>query len=226
MVAVNAQLEAMSKKMDALTMSSSGRQVQVMTWASNSVMPYKLFKKLGLREPEPNFMSIQLADKSVVYPKGIIEDVLVKIQEFIFLVNFVIINMDEDVDVSLILGRPFLATARSVIDVHDGKLILKDCVKTEREPPKKQEDGMDIPLVKDEYAHRRSNGKNKRAMIILHSSISREKCERAQHLPTAYKAPPLKDYGSRVTSVEEANEDLGKVSTDELLDKFLSMRCS
>ncbi|XP_048229535.1 uncharacterized protein LOC125370009 [Ricinus communis] len=70
-------------------------------------------------------MSIQLADKSVVYPRGIIEDLLVKVQEFTFLMDFVVMDIDETVDFSLILGRPFLITARSIIDVHDGKLILK-----------------------------------------------------------------------------------------------------
>eukprot|EP00257_Ricinus_communis_P019114 XP_015578005.1 uncharacterized protein LOC107261667 [Ricinus communis] len=92
---------------------------------SISIIPYKLFKKLGLGEPKPTLMGVQLADESAVYSKGIIEDVLVKVQDFIFLMDFVIMDMDEDVDVSLILGRPFLASARAIIDVHDGKLILR-----------------------------------------------------------------------------------------------------
>ncbi|XP_048229062.1 uncharacterized protein LOC125369836 [Ricinus communis] len=93
--------------------------------ASISVMPYKLFKKSGLGEPKPILMSVQLADKSFVYSRGVIEDVLVNFQKFIFPVDFVIMDMDEDVDVSLILGRPFLATTRAIIVVHDGKLILR-----------------------------------------------------------------------------------------------------
>ncbi|XP_015578005.2 uncharacterized protein LOC107261667 [Ricinus communis] len=92
---------------------------------SISIIPYKLFKKLGLGEPKPTLMGVQLADESAVYSKGIIEDVLVKVQDFIFLMDFVIMDMDEDVDVSLILGRPFLASARAIIDVHDGKFILR-----------------------------------------------------------------------------------------------------
>ena len=50
-----------------------------------------------------------MADKSVVKPEGIIEDVLVKVGKFIFPVDFVVINMEEDKHVSLLLGRPFLA---------------------------------------------------------------------------------------------------------------------
>eukprot|EP00257_Ricinus_communis_P013850 XP_015571386.1 uncharacterized protein LOC107260847 [Ricinus communis] len=93
--------------------------------ASIIVMPYNLFKKLGLGVPKPTLISVQLADKSVIYPRGIIEDVLVKVQEFIFLMDLVIMDMDDDVHVFLILGRPFLATTRAIIDVHDGKLILR-----------------------------------------------------------------------------------------------------
>ncbi|KAK5843439.1 hypothetical protein PVK06_005896 [Gossypium arboreum] len=88
-------------------------------------MPYKMFKQLGLGEPKPTRMSIQLADRSVKYPRGIIEDVLVKVDNFIFPVDFVVLDMDEDVEVPLILSRPFLAIVRAVIDVGDGKLVLR-----------------------------------------------------------------------------------------------------
>ncbi|XP_027351144.1 uncharacterized protein LOC113862248 [Abrus precatorius] len=81
---------------------------------------------LGLGEPRPTRMSIQLADRLIKYPRGIIEDVLVKVDKFIFPVDFVILDMDEDIDVPLILGRPFLATAGAIIDVRDGKLILRE----------------------------------------------------------------------------------------------------
>ncbi|CAL1402817.1 unnamed protein product [Linum trigynum] len=70
-------------------------------------------------------MSIQLADRSIVHPRGIIEDLLVKVGAFTYPVDFVILDIHEDVDVPLILGRPFLATAKALIDVHDGKLILR-----------------------------------------------------------------------------------------------------
>ncbi|KAK5844933.1 hypothetical protein PVK06_001079 [Gossypium arboreum] len=93
--------------------------------ASINLMPYKMFKQLGLGEPKPTRMSIQLADRSVKYPRGIIEDVLVKVDKFIFLVEFVVPDMDKDMEVPLILVRPFLATARAVIDMGDGKLVLR-----------------------------------------------------------------------------------------------------
>ncbi|KAA3488423.1 Transposon Ty3-I Gag-Pol polyprotein [Gossypium australe] len=92
--------------------------------ASINAMPYKMFKQLGLGKPKQTRMSIQLADKTVRIPRGIIEDVLVKIDKFVFPVDFVVLDMDEDNTIPLILGRPFLATARSKIDVDAGELKL------------------------------------------------------------------------------------------------------
>ncbi|GKE54427.1 DNA-directed DNA polymerase, partial [Tanacetum coccineum] len=70
-------------------------------------------------------MSIQLADRSIKYPIEVCENLLVKISKFIFPVDFVVLEIDEDEIVPIILGRPFLATARAVIDVHEGKLSLR-----------------------------------------------------------------------------------------------------
>ncbi|GJX41874.1 DNA-directed DNA polymerase [Tanacetum coccineum] len=70
-------------------------------------------------------MSIQLADRSIKYPIGVNENLLVKISKFIFLVDFVVLEMDEDELVPIILRRPFLATARAVINLHKGKLSLR-----------------------------------------------------------------------------------------------------
>ncbi|GJT21947.1 DNA-directed DNA polymerase [Tanacetum coccineum] len=70
-------------------------------------------------------MSIQLANRSVKYPIGVCENKLVKINKFIFPVDFVVLEMDLDELVPIILGRPFIATAHAVIDVHEGKLSLR-----------------------------------------------------------------------------------------------------
>ncbi|KAK1429674.1 hypothetical protein QVD17_11888 [Tagetes erecta] len=93
--------------------------------ASINLMPYSLFQKLDLGEPQPTRMSIQLADRSVKYPRGIIENMLVRVGKFVFPVDFVILDMDEDKNVPLILGRPFLATSRALVDVFEGKLTLR-----------------------------------------------------------------------------------------------------
>ncbi|XP_073121879.1 uncharacterized protein [Henckelia pumila] len=75
-------------------------------------------KKIRLQENE-------LANRSITYPRGIVEVVLVKFDKFIFPADFVILGMDEDEEAPLIFGRPFLATARELIDVHKGELNLR-----------------------------------------------------------------------------------------------------
>ncbi|MFS7913922.1 putative aspartic peptidase domain superfamily [Helianthus anomalus] len=70
-------------------------------------------------------MSIQLSDRSVKYPQGVAENLLVKVDDFVYPADFVILDMEEDTEVPLILGRPFLATAQAVIDMNDGTLTLK-----------------------------------------------------------------------------------------------------
>ncbi|XP_076907421.1 uncharacterized protein LOC143563856 [Bidens hawaiensis] len=79
----------------------------------------------SIGEPKPTRMSIQLANRVIKYPRGIVENMIVKIDRFVFPVDFVILDMDEDKNVPLILGRPFLATARALIDVCTGKLTLR-----------------------------------------------------------------------------------------------------
>ena len=66
-----------------------------------------------------------MADRSIVYPRGVIEDLLVKVDKFIFPADFVVLDMEEDRDVPIILGRPFLATGGALIDVQKGELKLR-----------------------------------------------------------------------------------------------------
>ena len=66
-----------------------------------------------------------MADRSMAQPEGVFEDVLVKVGKFIFPVDFVVIKMEEDTQVPLLLGRPFLATGAALIDVQKGELTLR-----------------------------------------------------------------------------------------------------
>ncbi|XP_048229539.1 uncharacterized protein LOC125370013 [Ricinus communis] len=93
--------------------------------ASINLMPTSLFDRLGLSEPKPTWMSIQLADRTIKIPRGIVEDVLVKVDKFTFSVDFVVMDMEGESVVPLILDRPFLAISRVVIDVCNGKLQLR-----------------------------------------------------------------------------------------------------
>ena len=78
--------------------------------ASINLMHYPVLKKLDLTNLEPTNITLHLVDRSIVYPRRVIEDVLVKVDKFIFLANFVIIDMEANEDVPIILGHPFLST--------------------------------------------------------------------------------------------------------------------
>ncbi|XP_063938056.1 uncharacterized protein LOC135147930 [Daucus carota subsp. sativus] len=93
--------------------------------ASINLMPLSIFTQLGLPELKPTNMSLQLADRSITYPRGIIEDVLVKVDQLIFPADFVILDFEEDKRIPIILGRPFLATGQTLIDVQKGELTMR-----------------------------------------------------------------------------------------------------
>ncbi|GJU07447.1 putative reverse transcriptase domain-containing protein [Tanacetum coccineum] len=93
--------------------------------ASVSVMPLLTYLNLGLGELAHTRLRVELADRTVEYPKGIAENVLVGIGKFTFPVNFIILDMPEDIKVPLILRRPFLSTARAKIDVYKRKITLR-----------------------------------------------------------------------------------------------------
>ncbi|GJY65766.1 putative reverse transcriptase domain-containing protein [Tanacetum coccineum] len=92
---------------------------------SVSVMPLSTYLNLGLGELAHTRLIVELADRTVKYLKGIAENVLVGIGKFTFAVDFVILDMPEDIKVPLILGRPFLSTARAKIDVYKRKITLR-----------------------------------------------------------------------------------------------------
>ena len=93
--------------------------------ASINLMPLSVVKRLSFGELTPTAITLQMADRSMAQPEGILEDVLVKVGKFIFPVDFVIMKMEEDTQVPLLLGRPFLATRAVLIDVQKGELTLK-----------------------------------------------------------------------------------------------------
>ncbi|GJV45472.1 hypothetical protein Tco_1430008 [Tanacetum coccineum] len=92
--------------------------------ASVSVMSLSTYLNLGLGELAHIKLMAELADRTVKYPKAIAKNVLVWIGKFVFPVDFIIIDMLEDVKVPLILGRPFLSTTHAKIDMFKRKIIL------------------------------------------------------------------------------------------------------
>ncbi|XP_058008233.1 uncharacterized protein LOC131182892 [Hevea brasiliensis] len=92
--------------------------------ASVNLMPFSICEKLKVGHLKPITISLQLADRSIKYAVGILENVPLKVGKFFIPVDFVILEMEEDVRMPIILGRPFLATAGANIDVKKGKLKL------------------------------------------------------------------------------------------------------
>ncbi|KAG8655641.1 hypothetical protein MANES_04G051301v8, partial [Manihot esculenta] len=96
--------------------------------ASINVMPLSIYKSLNACALKDTRVVIQLADRSVVYPIGVLEDVLVQVDELVFSADFYVIDTKEDssnASSDILLGRPFLSTARTKIDVHDGTLTME-----------------------------------------------------------------------------------------------------
>ncbi|GJU46384.1 putative reverse transcriptase domain-containing protein [Tanacetum coccineum] len=93
--------------------------------ASISLMPYSMYARLDLGELKPTRMCIELENKSTQYPRWIAENVIVKIDKFIFPVDLLVLDMKEDHKIPIILGRPFLATAHAMIDVFNKKISFK-----------------------------------------------------------------------------------------------------
>ena len=93
--------------------------------ASINLMPLSVAKQLSLGELLPTTITLQMADRSMVKPEGVLEDVLVTVGKFVFPVDFIILDMEEDSQVPLRLGRPFLATGAALIDMQKGVLTLR-----------------------------------------------------------------------------------------------------
>nr|XP_016481894.1 PREDICTED: uncharacterized protein LOC107802829 [Nicotiana tabacum] len=95
--------------------------------ASINLMPLSVFKKLEGELGVIKYMSVslQLADQTMIIPEGIIEDILVRVDKFIFLVDFIVVDMEVNKEIPLILGRPFLCIGRAFLDIYEEQLMLR-----------------------------------------------------------------------------------------------------
>ena len=96
--------------------------------ASVNLLPYLVYKQLGLGELKPTTITLSLADTSMKIPKDVVEDVLVKVDKFYYPVDFVILDTEPLAIgtnyVPIILGRPFLATSNAIINYRNGVMQL------------------------------------------------------------------------------------------------------
>ena len=88
-------------------------------------MPYSIYKKLNLDELKPTNMSLSLADKFVIYPLGILENVPTKVGKFVIPSDFVVLEMEEDLEILILFGRLFFRTVGTILDMKNRKITLK-----------------------------------------------------------------------------------------------------
>nr|GFA85438.1 hypothetical protein [Tanacetum cinerariifolium] len=93
--------------------------------ASINLMPLSIWKKLSLPELTPTWMTLELADRSITCPKGVAEDVFIKVGKFHFPADFVVVDFEADPWVPLILRRSFLRTSRALIDVYREEITFR-----------------------------------------------------------------------------------------------------
>ncbi|XP_017428735.1 uncharacterized protein LOC108336796 [Vigna angularis] len=94
--------------------------------SSINLMPLSVLEKIGGLEVKPTKMTLQMADRSTKKPYGVVEDVMVRIDKLKFLVDFVVMEMEQDVKIPIILGRLCMKMAKVIINVDDGTTMLKD----------------------------------------------------------------------------------------------------
>ncbi|XP_060968410.1 uncharacterized protein LOC133035970 [Cannabis sativa] len=120
--------------------------------ASVNLMPYSIYLQLGLGEIKPTSVVLQLADRSIKKPRGIVEDVLIKVGKFYYPADFLILDTQSEVNteskIPIILGRPFLATANALINCRNGLMKLSfgnmtmevNIFHVAKQPPDEEED--------------------------------------------------------------------------------------
>ncbi|GKB34065.1 hypothetical protein Tco_0879007 [Tanacetum coccineum] len=184
--------------------------------ASISLMPYSMFLRLNLGDLKPTRMCIELANKTTQFPKGIAENVMVKIDKFIFPVDFVILDMEEDHRIPIILGRPFLATTHAMIDVFNKKtsfevgdeIITFDLEKSIRFPPFDEDtchfaDIIDLSVIENIKEILPQNHDNSIKPILDHLPAIHEDCNNpalfaANSINEEKPTPKLKELPSHL----------------------------
>ena len=86
------------------------------------LLPLSLLKRIVIGDLKATKMTLQLADRSIIYPTGVIEDIPIKVGKIYISTDFVVVDIEDDSEIPILLGRPFLATAGVVINVKYGKI--------------------------------------------------------------------------------------------------------
>ncbi|RVW66461.1 hypothetical protein CK203_065760 [Vitis vinifera] len=134
--------------------------------ASVNLLPHSIYKQLGLGELKLTSITLSLTDRSVKIPRGMIEDILVQVEKFYYLVDFVVLDTDPIAKgtnyIPIILGRPFLATSNAIINCRNGE--TQEAIK--EETPKLILKSLPMEL---KYAYLEEN---KQSPIVISSSLT------------------------------------------------------
>ena len=183
--------------------------------ASVNLLPYHVYKQLGLGELKHTSLTLQLADRSVRVPRGIVEDVLVKVDKFLFPVDFVVLDTEPVANMTnqipVILGRPFLATSNAVIHCRSGQLELSfgnlkvtlNVFHAENYPPDLEDVGsvqMIDSLVSDSFTKMTSTDPLEEC--LAHFGMDFNEDETIREINTLLDSVPLMDAPSNVAMVE------------------------
>ncbi|GKE92022.1 reverse transcriptase domain-containing protein, partial [Tanacetum coccineum] len=206
--------------------------------ASINLMPLSVWKELGLPKLIPTQMTLELANHDICTLKGIARDVFIPVRKFTFPADFVIVDYESDPRVSLILGRPFLRTARALIDVHGEEMILRDgnerlilnmrndTSSYSNEPHQESINMIDVYNVlheeirEDLFATNHPSG-NPTSLVSSHTNLtSPEVVNQLSGNPTPILEPETKSSSSSPTliSLKERNDDLPFDAESDLLE--------
>jgi len=157
-------------------------------------------------------LTLQLADRSIKHPYDIVEDLLVKVDKFQFPVDFIVMDIEEDVDAPLILGRPFMKTRKVIIDVDKGK--LKVCVRNGEvsfnvfktmKHPRDKKDCFRTDVIEEECGKVKKNMGNSDVLLQVITKLAEELVELGgtEVLALADELDQAKEIMQKVENIEE-----------------------
>ncbi|CAM8945271.1 unnamed protein product [Rhodiola kirilowii] len=223
MVALNHECSALFSKQIPLKMKDPGRftipcSIGAMSFehpladlgASVSVMPLATYYKLGLEGMKATKVTLQLADGTKRQPKGVIDNVPIKVDKFYIPCDFVLMDMGNNENTSLILGRPFLAIAGFKVDLGKGKLTLKiwgEKIKIERPTSEQVDTPKPCGLKEQESAKFENVEVKKVTKKDLYKSIDPDEDPPLDHyrLPSCHDGVNRKANAKTVKSEEQAS---------------------
>ncbi|GJR64902.1 reverse transcriptase domain-containing protein [Tanacetum coccineum] len=178
--------------------------------ASINLMPLSIWKKLSLPELTPTRMTLELADRSITYPKGLAEDVFVKVRKFHFPTDFVVVDFEADPRVPLILGRSFLRTGHALIDVYGEEITLRVDNEAEYSAPELIKAYLKDDSISPEIDHADCNSEED--ICLIEKLLNND----------PFQLPPMDLKQSEVTEEKSSIEETSGIRS--LLGKSLTSR--